>query len=85
VDAIFVARRQTDGSFQGAGAIELGLHRELIERLETRLAELPPRRRGSVAWYPAEVAVQPRFTASPTDPCATQCCARCRTARVASM
>ena len=57
VDAIFVARHQTDGSFAGAGAIELGLHRELIERLEIRLAELPARRRGSVAWYPAEVSV----------------------------
>jgi bifunctional non-homologous end joining protein LigD len=57
VDAIFVARHQTDGSFTGAGAIELGLHRELVERLEVRLAELPPRRRGVVAWYPAEVSV----------------------------
>ena len=57
VDAIFVARHQTDGSFAGAGAIELGLHRELVERLEIRLAELPARRRGSVAWYPAEVSV----------------------------
>ena len=47
----------TDGSFTGAGAIELGLHRELVERLEARLAELPARRRGSVAWYPAEVSV----------------------------
>ena len=44
VDAIFVARHQTDGSFTGAGAIELGLHRELVERLEIRLAELPARR-----------------------------------------
>jgi bifunctional non-homologous end joining protein LigD len=57
VDAIFVARRQTDGSFQGAGAIELGLHRELVERLEARLAELPARHRGSVAWYPTDVSV----------------------------
>ena len=57
VDAIFVARRQTDGSFTRAGAIELGLHRELVERLEIRLAELPARRRGVVAWYPAEVSV----------------------------
>ena len=57
VAAIFVARHQTDGSFTGAGAIELGLHRELIERLEVRLAELPARRRGVVAWYPAEVSV----------------------------
>ena len=57
VDAIFVARRHPDGSFTGAGSIELGLHRELVERLEARLAELPARRRGTVAWYPAEVSV----------------------------
>jgi bifunctional non-homologous end joining protein LigD len=57
VDAIFVARHQTDGSFSGAGAIELGLHRPLVEQLERRLAELPARRRGAVAWYPADVSV----------------------------
>jgi len=57
VEAIFVARRHSDGSFTGAGSIELGLHRELVERLEARLAELPARRRGTVAWYPAEVSV----------------------------
>jgi bifunctional non-homologous end joining protein LigD len=57
VEAIFVARRRPDGSFTGAGSIELGLHRELVERLEARLAELPARRRGTVAWYPAEVSV----------------------------
>ncbi len=57
VEAVFVARPQPDGSFTGAGAVELGLHRELVERLERRLAELPPRRRGSVSWCPAEVSV----------------------------
>ena len=57
VDAIFVARRYPDGSFTGAGSIGLGLHRELVERLEARLAELPVRRRGAAAWYPAEVSV----------------------------
>lgn len=57
VDAIFVARPRPESSFTGAGAIELGLHRELVEQLEVRLAELPLRRRGSVAWYPAEVSV----------------------------
>ena len=57
IEAIFVARRHSDGSFTGAGSIELGLHRELVERLEARLAELPARRRGTVAWYPAEVSV----------------------------
>jgi bifunctional non-homologous end joining protein LigD len=44
VQAILVARRHSDGSFAGAGAIELGLHRELIDLIERRLAELPPHR-----------------------------------------
>lgn len=68
VDAIFVARHQTDGSFTGTGAIELGLHRELVERLEIRLAELPARRRGPVAWYPAEVAVTASLHGLPDGP-----------------
>jgi bifunctional non-homologous end joining protein LigD len=57
VDAIFVARHQSDGSFTRAGAIELGLYHELVERLEARLTELPARRRGSIAWYPAQLSV----------------------------
>ena len=57
IDAILVARRHPDGSLTGAGAIELGLHRELLDLLESRLAKLPRRRRGAVAWYPAEVSV----------------------------
>jgi bifunctional non-homologous end joining protein LigD len=57
VDAVFVARTLEDGSLVGAGSIELGLGRELVDRLERRLAELPARRRGSVYWYPAEVSV----------------------------
>lgn len=57
MEAIFVARPHPDGSFTGAGAVELGLHRELVERLEDRLTELPARRRGGVAWYPDEVSV----------------------------
>ena len=57
VEAIFVARHQPDGSFTGGGAVELGLHGDLVERLEGRLAELPARRRGAVAWYPAGVSV----------------------------
>jgi bifunctional non-homologous end joining protein LigD len=57
IEAIFVPRRQSDGSFTGAGAVELGLHRDLVEHLEHRLAELPARKRGAVAWYPAEVSV----------------------------
>lgn len=68
VDAVFVARRQTDGSFTGAGAIELGLHRELVERLEIRLAEMPARRRGRVVWYPAEVAVTASLHGLPDGP-----------------
>jgi bifunctional non-homologous end joining protein LigD len=57
LQAIFVARHQSDGSFTGAGAVELGLQRELVDRLEHRLAGLPARQRGAVAWYPAEVSV----------------------------
>ena len=57
IEAIFVARRYPDGSFTGAGSIELGLRPELIGFLEQQLAELPVRRRGAVAWYPAEVSV----------------------------
>jgi ATP-dependent DNA ligase len=57
VEAVFVARRQTDGALTGAGAIELGLHRELVECLEVRLCELSARRYGAVAWHPAEVSV----------------------------
>jgi bifunctional non-homologous end joining protein LigD len=57
VDAVCVARALADGSFVGAGSIELGLRPELIEVLERSLAALPPRRRGSVTWYPAKVSV----------------------------
>jgi bifunctional non-homologous end joining protein LigD len=57
LQAIFVARHRSDGSFTGAGAVELGLQRELVDRLEHRLAVLPARHRGVVAWYPAEVSV----------------------------
>jgi bifunctional non-homologous end joining protein LigD len=56
-EAVFVARPRPDGSVASAGSIELGLRRELIDQLERRLAELPPRRRGLVSWYPAEVSV----------------------------
>jgi hypothetical protein len=56
-EAICVARRRPEGTFTGAGSIELGLRHELVERLEVRLAEPPARRRGYVAWYPAEVSV----------------------------
>jgi bifunctional non-homologous end joining protein LigD len=57
VEAIFVARRRADGSLTDAGAVEPGVHRELTEALERRLAELPARGRGSAAVYPAEVSV----------------------------
>ncbi len=56
-EAVFVARRLPDGSTRSAGAVELGLRGEVVEDLEQRLAELPVRRRGAVAWYPAEVSV----------------------------
>jgi hypothetical protein len=52
-----VARRRPDGSLTGAGAVELGLRRELTGALERRLAELPERPRGAVTWHPAEVSV----------------------------
>jgi hypothetical protein len=57
VDAVHVARRLKDGSFAGAGSIELGLRPELVDVLEQRLASLAPRRRGAVFWYPAGVSV----------------------------
>jgi bifunctional non-homologous end joining protein LigD len=47
VDAIFASRPRPDGSFARAGAVELGLHRELVAQLERRLAELPAHRRGA--------------------------------------
>jgi bifunctional non-homologous end joining protein LigD len=56
-EAIHVARRRDDDSFTRAGSIELGLGPELIDQLERRLAQLPPRRRGPITWYPAEVSV----------------------------
>jgi bifunctional non-homologous end joining protein LigD len=56
-EAVFVARRRLDGSIRTAGAVELGLDRELLDDLEQRLAELPSRRHGAVAWYPPEVSV----------------------------
>jgi bifunctional non-homologous end joining protein LigD len=57
IEAIFVARRQVDGSLTGAGSIELGLHREIVDRLERRLAALSPNRRGAISWYPEQVSV----------------------------
>jgi hypothetical protein len=57
VDAVWVARPRGDGSFAPAGSIELGLQPDLVDVLEQRLAEMPPRRRGRVTWYPAEVSV----------------------------
>jgi bifunctional non-homologous end joining protein LigD len=56
-EAVFVARRRPDGSVRSAGSIELGLRPDLLRALDDRLAELPARRRGAVAWYPAEVSV----------------------------
>jgi bifunctional non-homologous end joining protein LigD len=56
-DALFVARQVANGAVIRAGSIELGLRPELIQALERRLAELPARHRGAVAWYPPEVSV----------------------------
>jgi bifunctional non-homologous end joining protein LigD len=56
-EALFVARELDDGSLIRAGSIELGLRSELMQELDRRLAELPARRRGAVAWYPPEVSV----------------------------
>lgn len=56
-DAVFVARRLPDGSFTGAGSIELGLRADVVHELERRLGALPARRRGAIAWYPGEVSV----------------------------
>jgi hypothetical protein len=56
-EAVFVARRQPDGTVKSAGAIELGLRREIVQQLEQRLAGLPSRQRGAITWYPAEVSV----------------------------
>jgi hypothetical protein len=39
------------------GVVELGPHRERVERLEARLSELRAYRCGTVSWYPAEVSV----------------------------
>ena len=56
-EALFVARQLAGGSLARAGSIELGLRPDLMQELDRRLAELPARRRGAVAWYPAEVSV----------------------------
>jgi ATP-dependent DNA ligase len=66
-EAIIVARRQPDGSLTSAGAIELGLQRELVERLEL-LRRAAARRRGAVAWYPAEVTVVASLYEPPEGP-----------------
>jgi ATP-dependent DNA ligase len=56
-EALFVARQLADGSLIRAGSIELGLRPDLMQELDGRLAELPARHRGAVAWYPPEVSV----------------------------
>jgi hypothetical protein len=54
---VFVARSFSDGTMRSAGTIELGLRGETVRQLEQRLAGLPGRQRGAVAWYPPEVSV----------------------------
>jgi bifunctional non-homologous end joining protein LigD len=56
-EAVFVARRRPDGTIRSAGAIEIGLRREILRELEQRLAGLPSRQRGAITWYPANVSV----------------------------
>ena len=68
MEGIHVARRLPDGSFAGAGSIELGLHPDLIDILEQRLAELPPRRRGALTRYPAQVSVTASLHGPPDRP-----------------
>ena len=46
-----------DDSLIRAGSIELGLRPDLMQELDRRLAELPARRRGAIAWYPPVVSV----------------------------
>jgi bifunctional non-homologous end joining protein LigD len=67
IDAIFVARRQPDGSLRRTSSIELGLRRELVDRLERRLAPLADRR-GSLTWYPDEVSVVASLHGLPDGP-----------------
>ena len=85
VEAILVARRQTDGSFTGAGSIELGLRRELVELLEQRLAELPPADGARSPGIRPRCRWLPRFTARRTAPCATRCCGRYSTGEAARL
>jgi bifunctional non-homologous end joining protein LigD len=56
-EALFVARQLDDDSLLRAGSIELGLRPDLMQKLDRRLAELPARRRGAIAWYPPVVSV----------------------------
>lgn len=83
VEAIFVARYQPDGSLTRAGAVELGLRRKLVEHLEGRLAGLPARQRGAVAWYPAALSVVASLHGPADGRCVTRCRVRCPTAELA--
>jgi ATP-dependent DNA ligase len=56
-EAVFVARRQSNGRVATAGSIELGIGGDLIDQLENHVAGLPVRRHGTVLWYPAEVSL----------------------------
>jgi hypothetical protein len=40
--AVFVARRLPDGTVRSAGAIELGLRREIVQEIDEPVADLPP-------------------------------------------
>jgi len=67
-EAVFVARQRPDGSVSPAGSIELGLRSNLMQELELRLAELPARRRGAIAFYPPEVSVLASLHGLPDGP-----------------
>jgi ATP-dependent DNA ligase len=57
LEALFAARPRGDGSFAGAGSIELGLRGDLVDALEQQLAEIPARRRGVITYHAPALSV----------------------------
>jgi bifunctional non-homologous end joining protein LigD len=68
LEALFVARQSADGSFVGAGLIELGLRGDLLEVLERQVEGLPNRRRGAVTRYPPSISVAASCHGLPSGP-----------------